>query len=61
MFSGAKDLVSRLLKKNPELRMPLHEVKEHPWIKAHLAKSASNATEVQPGKSAEKSRRPMAS
>jgi aurora kinase A len=29
---GARDLVNSLLKKNPEHRMPLDKVLEHPWI-----------------------------
>jgi len=30
---GAKDLIRRLLQINPQHRIPLHRVLEHPWIK----------------------------
>lgn len=31
----AKDLIGKLLKKEPEQRLPLDKVLEHPWILAH--------------------------
>ena len=37
---GAKDLIRRLLVKEPELRMPLSKVVEHPWIAANAEKPA---------------------
>ncbi|KAM6363017.1 aurora kinase B-like [Pluvialis apricaria] len=32
---GARDLISRLLRHNPEQRLPLREVLQHPWVRAH--------------------------
>eukprot|EP00887_Chlorella_sp_A99_P006134 scaffold22.g6134.t1 len=32
---GAKDLIRKLLVKNPQQRLPLDKVLEHPWIKAN--------------------------
>ena len=29
----AKDLISKILVKNPKSRLGLHEIKTHPWIK----------------------------
>ena len=31
--AGPKDLISRLLKKNPDERISAHEILNHPWIK----------------------------
>ena len=32
---GAKDLIRKLLQKNPRFRLPLSEVLSHPWIVAN--------------------------
>lgn len=40
----AKDLVSKLLQKNPNDRLPLLAVRQHPWIKLHVS------TKTDPGK-----------
>lgn len=32
---GARDLISKLLKKNPSERLPLKGILEHPWIRKH--------------------------
>ena len=31
-FSGARDLISKLLKKEPSNRLPLAEVMKHEWV-----------------------------
>lgn len=33
--SLAKDLVSKILKKNPKTRIGLSEIKSHPWVKCN--------------------------
>ena len=33
---GAKDLILKLLQKDPKDRMPLSDVKQHPWIREQL-------------------------
>lgn len=33
--SDARDLISKLLKKDPKARMPLDQIPEHPWIIRH--------------------------
>ena len=33
---AAKDLVARLLMKEPEHRLPLSQIPKHPWVKAML-------------------------
>lgn len=33
---GARDLISKLLQKNPNNRLPLHLVHQHSWIKQHV-------------------------
>lgn len=35
MPEGAQDLVSKLLRYEPSERLPLAQVLEHPWVKAH--------------------------
>ncbi len=35
MSEGAKDLISRLLKKDPRVRISLTEIPQHPWIVHH--------------------------
>ena len=35
----ARALIRRLLRKNPEQRMSLHEVLRHPWITEHCSES----------------------
>ena len=37
MSEGAKDLISRLLKKDPRVRIALTDVPAHPWIRHHTA------------------------
>lgn len=37
MSEGAKDLISRLLKKDPRVRIALADVPAHPWIRHHTA------------------------
>lgn len=44
--SLAKDLVSKILVKNPKSRLGLHEIKTHPWIKLN----ALNKKEKDPRK-----------
>nr|KAF6357880.1 aurora kinase A [Pipistrellus kuhlii] len=39
---GARDLISRLLKHNPNQRLTLKEVLEHPWITANSSKPSSS-------------------
>lgn len=31
--AGPRDLISKLLKKNPEERISAHEILTHPWVK----------------------------
>ena len=31
-YSGAKDLITKLLRRKPKDRLPLVQVMEHPWI-----------------------------
>lgn len=40
--SGARDLISKLLQKKPENRLPLERVMEHPWIVENTAKESSS-------------------
>ncbi|CAH1270854.1 aurora kinase C-like [Branchiostoma lanceolatum] len=40
--SGARDLISKLLRHNPMLRLPLDSVLTHPWIKDHAATQAES-------------------
>jgi len=35
MSDGAKDLISKLLRYNPAMRLPLKEVMEHPWVRTN--------------------------
>ena len=42
-FPGARDFIGRLLKKVPEMRMPLSQVKDHPWITEMAALAAREA------------------
>ena len=37
----ARDLVTRLLRKSPEQRLPLEDVLRHPWIQEYNATSLS--------------------
>ena len=37
MSAEAQDLVTKLLRKKPEDRLPLPEVANHPWIRRHCA------------------------
>ena len=32
MITGARDLISSLLKRNPAARLPLEKVLQHPWV-----------------------------
>ncbi|PKK17627.1 aurora kinase C, partial [Columba livia] len=32
---GARDLISRLLRRSPAQRLPLRDVLQHPWVRAH--------------------------
>ncbi|XP_066578552.1 aurora kinase B isoform X1 [Amia ocellicauda] len=32
---GARDLISKLLRHNPAMRLPLRSVQDHPWVKAN--------------------------
>ncbi|XP_065701850.1 aurora kinase C-like [Patagioenas fasciata] len=32
---GARDLISRLLRRSPAQRLPLQDVLQHPWVRAH--------------------------
>lgn len=32
---GARDLISKLLRHSPSMRLPLKSVMEHPWVKAN--------------------------
>jgi aurora kinase len=45
----ARDFVSRLLKKDPRARMPLAQVKGHPWIAKHSVELASASANGVPG------------
>ncbi|XP_060691962.1 aurora kinase C-like [Hemiscyllium ocellatum] len=45
IMEGAKDLISRLLKHNPNQRLPLKDVLEHFWVVKHSIKSASQKKE----------------
>ena len=38
-FIGARDLIRKLLQKTPANRLPLEEVKTHPWIVAMTSKA----------------------
>ncbi|TRY62694.1 hypothetical protein TCAL_03558 [Tigriopus californicus] len=38
--SGARDLITKLLKKNPDERLALDKVLEHPWVKENIAKAS---------------------
>lgn len=42
----AKDLISKLLVKEPSKRLPLNEVKKHPWILANVAEAQVPKVEV---------------
>ncbi|XP_041059638.1 aurora kinase C-like [Carcharodon carcharias] len=42
---GAKDLITRLLKHNPNQRLPLKDVLEHLWVVKHAVKSATQKKE----------------
>ena len=35
-FSGAQDLIRKLLQKKPASRLPLEDVKKHPWIQSMM-------------------------
>lgn len=50
MSEGAKDLISRLLKKDPRVRIALADVPAHPWIRHHTAhlQQQVSAPAVQP-------------
>ena len=37
---GARDLISKLLVKDPAARLTLEQVKDHPWIRTHTGTSA---------------------
>jgi serine/threonine protein kinase len=37
MSEGAKDLISKLLKKDPKGRMSLPAIQRHPWVVKHTA------------------------
>jgi serine/threonine protein kinase len=37
MSEGARDLISRLLKKDPRVRIALTDIPKHPWILHHTA------------------------
>lgn len=41
---GAKDLITKLLRKNPSDRLPLAKVMEHPWILQHNPSTTSTTT-----------------
>ncbi|XP_048406550.1 aurora kinase C-like [Stegostoma tigrinum] len=45
VVEGAKDLITRLLKHNPNQRLPLKDVLEHFWVVKHSVKSASQKKE----------------
>ncbi|XP_018416173.1 PREDICTED: aurora kinase A, partial [Nanorana parkeri] len=40
---GARDLISKLLKHNPDQRMPLKDVLEHPWVVQNSTKRPTKA------------------
>jgi len=40
--SGARDLIKKLLVRNPEDRIPLEKILEHPWIVQHKKDSAAD-------------------
>ncbi|XP_078092544.1 aurora kinase C-like [Mustelus asterias] len=42
---GAKDLITKLLKHNPNQRLPLKDVLEHFWVIKHAVKTASQKKE----------------
>ena len=37
---GARDLISKLLVKDPAARLTLEQVKDHPWIRTHMVKTS---------------------
>jgi aurora kinase A len=37
-LAGARDLISRLLQKDPSQRLSLQQMMEHPWIKQFVKK-----------------------
>ncbi|VDM09958.1 unnamed protein product [Wuchereria bancrofti] len=43
--NGAKDLISRLLQKDPMKRLPLADVLKHPWIQEMTAKDSNEKCE----------------
>jgi len=45
----ARDLVTRLLKRDPKQRLPLSKVKDHPWIVRHTQELVSSAVPNAPG------------
>ena len=45
----ARDLVTRLLRRDPKQRLPLSKVKEHVWVARHTQELASGAVAMQPG------------
>jgi serine/threonine protein kinase len=50
-FSGvAKDLVSKLLKSDPEQRISLSEILEHPWFQAHKPSKPQPSKSIVPQK-----------
>ncbi|XP_066443665.1 aurora kinase A [Eleutherodactylus coqui] len=51
VIEGARDLISKLLKHNPNHRLPLKDILDHPWIvensTKHPTKTASDAGKTQ--------------
>ncbi|XP_067856714.1 aurora kinase C-like [Heptranchias perlo] len=45
IMEGAKDLIARLLKHNPNQRLPLKDILEHSWVAANSVKSATQKKE----------------
>ncbi|KAF7970274.1 hypothetical protein HWV62_24462 [Athelia sp. TMB] len=45
----ARDLISRLLRYNPEHRLPLKDVSNHPWIVKYRPKGTARGSEAQLG------------
>uniref|UniRef100_A0A8C5QTJ2 non-specific serine/threonine protein kinase n=1 Tax=Leptobrachium leishanense TaxID=445787 RepID=A0A8C5QTJ2_9ANUR len=44
VVEGARDLISKLLKHNPNQRLPLREILEHPWIVENSTKHPQQLT-----------------
>ena len=55
----ARDLVTRLLRRDPKQRLPLSKVKEHVWVARHTQELASGAVAMVPGSTTPSAHAPL--